>query len=80
MAADWSQLPWQRFLGWAFNSVRLGAISAVVAVAVALALLSTVGCDTRLVEAEHTGTTAEALTKTATYQRGMAMRREDTKN
>ncbi len=36
LAADWSVLPWDRFLGWAFNSVRLGAISAVLAVALAL--------------------------------------------
>jgi iron(III) transport system permease protein len=36
LAADWSVLPWDRFLQWAFNSVRLGAISAVLAVVLAL--------------------------------------------
>jgi iron(III) transport system permease protein len=36
LAADWSVLPWDRFLQWSFNSVRLGAISAVLAVAIAL--------------------------------------------
>ncbi|MBA3773377.1 MAG: iron ABC transporter permease [Ramlibacter sp.] len=38
LAAGWSVLPWDRFLQWAFNSLRLGAISAVLAVAVALLL------------------------------------------
>ena len=38
LAADWSVLPWDRFLGWAWNSVRLGGISAAIAVAVALLL------------------------------------------
>jgi iron(III) transport system permease protein len=38
LAADWSVLPWARFLEWAGNSVRLGAITAVLAVIVALAL------------------------------------------
>ncbi|RYF40945.1 MAG: iron ABC transporter permease, partial [Comamonadaceae bacterium] len=38
LAADWSVLPWDRFLLWAFNSVRLGAISAALAVALALLL------------------------------------------
>ena len=38
LAADWSVLGWDRFAQWAFNSVRLGAISAAVAVAVALLL------------------------------------------
>ncbi|RYF60186.1 MAG: iron ABC transporter permease, partial [Comamonadaceae bacterium] len=38
LAADWSVLPWERFAGWAWNSVRLGAITAGLAVAVALAL------------------------------------------
>ncbi|HEX7890654.1 MAG TPA: iron ABC transporter permease [Ramlibacter sp.] len=38
LAADWSVLPWDRFLNWAFNSLRLGAISAVLAVLVALLL------------------------------------------
>ena len=36
LAADWSVLPWDRFAQWAFNSVRLGAISALLAVAAAL--------------------------------------------
>jgi iron(III) transport system permease protein len=38
LAADWSVLPWDRFVQWAFNSVRLGAVTAVLAVAVAIAL------------------------------------------
>ena len=38
LAADWSVLPWDRFLQWAFNSLRLGAISAVLAVLLALLL------------------------------------------
>ncbi|RYF26304.1 MAG: iron ABC transporter permease [Comamonadaceae bacterium] len=38
LAADWSVLPWNRFLEWAGNSVRLGSITAVLAVAVALTL------------------------------------------
>jgi iron(III) transport system permease protein len=38
LAADWSVLPWDRFLQWAANSLRLGAISAALAVAVAVAL------------------------------------------
>lgn len=38
LAADWSVLPWSRFLEWAWNSVRLGAITSVLAVAIALAL------------------------------------------
>ena len=38
LAADWSVLPWDRFLGWAFNSVWLGALTAVLAVALALFL------------------------------------------
>ena len=36
LAADWSVLPWDRFMQWAFNSLRLGAISAVLAVLLAL--------------------------------------------
>ena len=36
LAADWSVLPWDRFVQWSFNSVRLGAISAVLAVAIAM--------------------------------------------
>lgn len=38
LAADWSVLPWDRFLRWAGNSLRLGALSAALAVAVALLL------------------------------------------
>ena len=38
LAADWSVLPWDRFVEWAANSVRLGAITAVLAVALAMAL------------------------------------------
>jgi len=35
LAADWSVLPWDRFLAWSFNSVRLGGITAALAVALA---------------------------------------------
>jgi iron(III) transport system permease protein len=35
LAADWSVLPWDRFVEWGYNSVRLGAISAVLAVVIA---------------------------------------------
>lgn len=35
LSADWSVLPWDRFLGWAWNSIRLGAITAVLAVGAA---------------------------------------------
>lgn len=38
LAADWSVLPWDRFVQWAFNSIRLGAISAAIAVGIALLL------------------------------------------
>jgi iron(III) transport system permease protein len=38
LTADWAALPWSRFGEWAFNSVRLGAITAALAVAVALVL------------------------------------------
>ena len=38
LAADWSVLPWDRFVQWTFNSMRLGAISAALAVGLALAL------------------------------------------
>ncbi|MCO5102700.1 MAG: iron ABC transporter permease [Burkholderiaceae bacterium] len=38
LAADWSVLPWQRFLEWAWNSVRLGGITAALGLAVALTL------------------------------------------
>ena len=36
LLADWSELPWTQFVGWAANSIRLGTISAVLAVLVAL--------------------------------------------
>jgi iron(III) transport system permease protein len=38
LVADWSVLSWGAFLGWTLNSVRLGFISAVLAVLLALAL------------------------------------------
>jgi len=38
LAADWSVLPWQRFLQWAGNSVYLGSITAALAVVIALLL------------------------------------------
>lgn len=38
LVADWSVLSWGQFLGWALNSLRLGALSAVLAVALALLL------------------------------------------
>ncbi|MCF8159965.1 MAG: iron ABC transporter permease [Polaromonas sp.] len=38
LIADWSVLSWGSFLGWSLNSVRLGLISAALAVALALAL------------------------------------------
>jgi iron(III) transport system permease protein len=38
LAADWSVLPWDKFWLWAGNSLRLGAISAAVALVVALSL------------------------------------------
>ncbi|MEJ8839953.1 ABC transporter permease [Ramlibacter sp. AN1133] len=38
LAADWSALPWDRFLQWSFNSLRLGAISAALAVGIAVLL------------------------------------------
>ncbi len=38
LAADWSVLPWHRFLEWAWNSVRLGGLTAVLALLVALGL------------------------------------------
>lgn len=31
LAADWSVLPWDKFLTWSFNSLRLGAMTAVLA-------------------------------------------------
>ncbi len=36
LVADWNTLSWAPFLGWAWNSVRLGLISALLAVALAL--------------------------------------------
>ena len=38
LAADWSLLSWGQFMAWSLNSIRLGAITSVLAVAVALAL------------------------------------------
>lgn len=38
LAADWSVLPWDRFLRWSANSLRLGAMSAALAVLIALLL------------------------------------------
>ncbi|MFN7856977.1 MAG: ABC transporter permease, partial [Acidovorax sp.] len=38
LAADWAALPWERFLEWAWHSVRLGGITAVLAVLAALTL------------------------------------------
>jgi iron(III) transport system permease protein len=38
LAADWSVLPWDRFLQWSWNSLRLGGISAALAVAMAVLL------------------------------------------
>ena len=38
MVADWSVLSWGRFLGWAVNSLRLGVLSAALAVGLALLL------------------------------------------
>ncbi len=38
LAAEWSVLPWDRFVQWGLNSVRLGVISSVLAVAIALLL------------------------------------------
>ncbi len=38
LLADWSVLSWSQFLGWTLNSLRLGLISAVLAVGLALLL------------------------------------------
>lgn len=38
LLAEWAILPWERFPVWAFNSVRLGVLSAVLAVVLALLL------------------------------------------
>lgn len=37
-AADWSVLPWGRFLEWTWNSVRLGGMASALALALALVL------------------------------------------
>ena len=38
LTADWSVLPWERFGAWTWNSMRLGGMTALLCVAVALAL------------------------------------------
>ncbi|MBL0243057.1 MAG: iron ABC transporter permease [Rhodoferax sp.] len=38
LMAEWTQQPWPRFIEWTLNSVRLGAITAALAVGVALLL------------------------------------------
>ena len=38
LLADWAVLPWDRFFAWSLNSVRLAAVSAVLALLVALFL------------------------------------------
>jgi iron(III) transport system permease protein len=38
LAADWSLLSWGQFIAWSLNSIRLSAITSVLAVAVALVL------------------------------------------
>ncbi len=38
LLADWSVLSWGKFLGWTLNSLRLGALSAALAVGIALIL------------------------------------------
>jgi iron(III) transport system permease protein len=42
LAGDFAALPWDRFLQWSFNSLKLGAISAALAVAMALVLAASV--------------------------------------
>jgi iron(III) transport system permease protein len=42
LAGDFAALPWDRFLQWSFNSLRLGVISAALAVAMALVLAASV--------------------------------------
>lgn len=37
-AADWSVLPWERFLDWTWNSIRLAGIASALALALALVL------------------------------------------
>ena len=41
LSADWSVLPWSSFVQWAFNSVRLGSLSALLAVGLSLGLAFT---------------------------------------
>ena len=36
LVADWQVLSWSQFLGWSFNSLRLGALSSMLAVGLAL--------------------------------------------
>jgi len=38
LAADWEILPWSRFAEWSWNSMRLGLVTAVLSVAIALLL------------------------------------------
>ena len=38
LIADWQVLSWSQFLGWSFNSLRLGALTAVLAVGLALVI------------------------------------------
>lgn len=38
LAADWQILPWSRFLEWSWNSMRLGVVTAVLSVVIALLL------------------------------------------
>ena len=38
LAADWAVLPWTSFVAWSLNSVRLGLLTAVLAVAMAMLL------------------------------------------
>ncbi len=38
LSADWSVLPWERFGAWTWNSMRLGGMTALLCVGVALAL------------------------------------------
>lgn len=45
LAADWSVLPWDRFMGWAWNSVRLSGITAGLAVTIALVVAFSVRRD-----------------------------------
>ena len=40
LIGDWSELPWNRFMGWAWNSMRLAGISSVLAVLMAVLLAS----------------------------------------